>query len=105
MNNEIKVLQVAIDNLMVQTAINSVRLNVLTSMVLGVYKETMPNEQYKNIYTNYVNAIDQEASEALNGISEILFDQGAFAIRQKFDHFLAIAEMKLNESYLGDSNS
>lgn len=93
-----------LNNLLLQTSLISAETKLLSSMVLGVYKETLPNEQYKTIYTNYVNRLDQRLHELLDRIEVVLFDVNdpAFLIRQKFEIHSLIESMKTEDDYLVD---
>lgn len=92
-----------LDNLLVQTSIITIRLNALNSMVLGVWGETMPEEQFRNIYTTFVDLLEQNTKEAFVGIEGALFDSGAFLLRQKMQGNLDIQSMKANTAYIDRS--
>lgn len=91
-----------LDNLLVQTTILTVRLNVLTSMVLGVYSETLPKQNSNLIYTNFVNLLDKTTAEALSGLSEGLYDSGSFLLKQQMEHLSNMQKMKMSDSYISD---
>jgi hypothetical protein len=99
-------LKTSINNLFVQTGIATVKQGILQSMVLGVFKENLPNEQYKNIYTNYVNLLEEALIDVVNTIKPILFDiqDPAFLIRQRIDVHSVIASMKMKDDYIFDSD-
>jgi len=48
MNNEIQDIHIYLDNLLIHSSEMRVKLDLLTDMVLGVYKETLPQESYLN---------------------------------------------------------
>jgi translation initiation factor 2 alpha subunit (eIF-2alpha) len=75
-------------------------------MILGVYKESLPNDSYKNLYTNYVTVLEENFSDALKGLEDAVFDQSEFLKRMRFDLFEYIENLKKDESYiLNPSNS
>lgn len=98
-------LKTSINNLFVQTGIATVKQGLLQSMVLGVFKENLTNEQYKNIYTNYVNLLEEALNDIVNTIEPLLFDiqDPAFLIRQRFDVHSVISSMKMTDDYISDS--
>lgn len=98
-------IKTTLNNLLLQTSLINSELKMLSSITLGVYKETLPKEQYRTIYTNYVNRIEESFNEVLGSIDTILFEVGdpAFSIRQRFDFFSIISAMKNSEDYSSDS--
>lgn len=99
-------LKISINNIFVQTAQATVKQGLLQSMVLGVFKETLSAEQYKNIYTNYVNLLEEALNDVVDTIEPLLFDikDPAFLIRQRFDLHAVISSMKETDDYISSSD-
>jgi hypothetical protein len=104
-SQEIKELKSCFDNLQFANAELHARLQTLTSLVLGVYKDTLTEGQYKNLYTNYVTVLEENFSTVLNGLEDTLFDQSAFLIRRRFDLFEAIENLKKDDNYILTTSS
>ncbi len=98
--NDVEEIKSLLDNTITQLSVLSARLNVIQSMVLGVYKDTLPLEDYKTIYTRFVNEIEKDSTDVLNGLDGILFDSGSFLLRQKYDLHEAMSRMKNDSNYL-----
>ncbi len=98
-------LKATINNLLIQTATNTVKVSILQSMTLGVFKELLEKEAFKNTYTHYVNLLEEATSDVINTIEPLLFEinDPAFLIRQRFDAHSLISEMKNSEDYISDS--
>lgn len=98
-------IKATINNLLVQTASNTVKASILQSMTLGVFKEILDKEPFKNTYTQYVNLLEEATNDVINSIEPLLFDinDPAFLIRQRFDAHSLISEMKESEDYISDS--
>lgn len=98
-------LKISINNLFMQTALNSVKTGLLQSMTLGIFSETLDKEVYQNAYTKFVNLLEKGLNDAVSTIEPLLFetDDPAFLIRQRFDIHSLIHEMKNSEDYISDS--
>jgi len=105
LSKDIEDLKSCFDNLQSVSAELHARVRTLTSLILGVYKDTLPTDQYKNLYTNYVTVLEENFSNALNLLSETLFDQSAFLTRRRFDLFEAIENLKADDDYILNSSS
>jgi hypothetical protein len=104
MKNDIEELKSVFDTVFLRQAELIAELNTLRSMVLGVYKETLPAETYQNLYTNFVDALEKSTDKAFLEIEDILFDSGAPFLRHKFETFSAIQNLKRDGSYIQTSN-
>ena len=104
MDNDIEGMKAVLDNVVTQLSIITVKQNVFHSMVLDIYGETLPSENAKMIYTNFVNVLEKELTDALNQLDDCLFDSGHFLLRQKTDLFASMQQMKRDERYMNDSN-
>lgn len=104
MENEINELKITVNHLTVQLTALSVRNRLLESLVFGVILEKMP-EDYKNIYSNFVDRYEESLNEVLDQRPNSLFDTGdqSFLIREKYKLFEAVQSMKRDENYLDDS--
>ena len=74
LKNDIADLKSVANQLLLQTTMNTVKINVLKSMVLGVYAETLDETSWKNIHRNYYNTLGDEMKEVFNSINEITFE-------------------------------
>ena len=104
MKNDIEELRSVFDTIFLKQAELIAELNTLTSMVLGVYEETFPKETYRNLYTNFVNALEKNTDKIFSKIENALFDPGAHFVRYKFEVFSAIQNLKSNASYIQTSS-
>lgn len=91
-----------IDNLLMQVATLSVKLNVLNSMTIGVFKEILPPESFRNNYTIMVNLLDEQLNEAIETLSDA-FHQPTFALRQKMNVMAEISDLKTSTFYNTES--
>lgn len=83
----------SIDQLLVQSALNTVQIKLLTEMILNVYIETLPAENSKKIIERYFDQLIERNENALNGISNILIDQ-KLELRSKMDSELSLQQIK-----------
>lgn len=83
------------DQLLIQTTELTVKLNLLTSMVMGVYSETLPKEVFLNIATKFFDQLcaDTEAAYLKLESSDLLADK-PFLFQMKMNCLLSISEMK-----------
>lgn len=98
LEKDIEDIKVLLDNTITQLSVVSVKLNIIQSMVLGVYKETLPLDDYKSIYTHFVNDLEEDTTDALNELEGVLFDSKEFLLRQKYNLLEAMNRMK-DEDY------
>lgn len=91
MNNEN--LNECIDNLLVQSALNTVQIKLMAEMLLNVYIETLPAENSRMIIEHYFDQLIERNERALNDISDILIDQ-SLEIRTKMDSSLSLGQLK-----------
>jgi hypothetical protein len=106
MKKDIEELKSVFDVVLLKQAEFMAELNTLSSMVLGVYEKTLPKETYRNLYTNFVNMLEENINSAFSGIEQknILFDNGSFFLKHKFEVFEDIQNLKRNGSYIQTSN-
>ena len=104
MKKDIEDLKSVFDVVFLKQAELTAELNTLISIVLGVYEETLPKETYRNLYTNFVNALEKNTDKAFLKIENILFDAGAPFLRHKFEVFEATQNLKRDSSYIQTSN-
>lgn len=84
-----------LDQLLIQTTELTVKLNILTSMVVGVYKETMSQEIFLNIANSLFDRLysDMEAAYAKMETDNILHDN-SILFRNKMQSLMDIMETK-----------
>jgi protoheme ferro-lyase len=101
MDDKIKEIQSVFDKVFIQTAYLTAQQNALESMVLVVYKETLPIETYRNIYSNYVDKLADNLKNALENedLTHILFDSHALP-HEQFEAFSYIEHLKRDPDYL-----
>lgn len=100
-------LKVSINNLFVQNGILTIKQSFLEDMILKVLKELLPPDQYKNVYTKYVDALEENLSENITVVEKFLFEVGdpAFLLRQRLEMTSAISSMKSKDDYVGDKKN
>ena len=104
MKNDIEELKSVFDVLFLKQAELIAELNTVRSMIFGVYKETLPKETYRNLYTNFVNVLEENTDKIFSKIENALFDPGAHFLRYKFEVFEATQSLKQDSSYIQTSN-
>lgn len=95
MNNEKEEVQTILDNCIVQLSELTVKLNVLTSMVLGVYSETLPKENFEKIAATFFSQLEQQGHNLHDRMvqDDLLHDQ-ALSARWHFGFQLSIGLMR-----------
>lgn len=86
MNDELEKLKYDLDVVMVQSALLKVELNVLNSMIFGVYKSKLTSEEFENVSANYQERLEHEVNSALENLEDIVFDKSMLK-RQRFEFF------------------
>lgn len=71
---------------------------VLSEMILGVLKETLTAEQYKNVYTNYVNTLESETNKALDELNELV--SVSSLLKMKIEFHSAMSHLKRDQDYI-----
>ena len=104
LSKEIEDLKSVNDTLLFVTAELQARTKTLTSMILGVYKETLPEPAYKNLYTNYVTELERNINNFVEPLSEVVFDQ-SWLIKSRFELFSAIRHLKDDQDYILNSSN
>lgn len=99
--DEIKELKVAVNNLMAHNAFLSARTKLLESLLFEVINQTLP-EHVKNIYTLFVNRLEERTKQGFEKLDNCYYDTAdpAFSVRQKFDVLSQISRMKQDDRYL-----
>lgn len=98
---EIDEIKAVVNNLFIQLSIVSSENSMLKALVLGLVSEKMP-EVSNNVYTNFVNRLEESLNESMDKIDEHLFktsDQ-SLLIRRKFEITSMISSMKRDEHYI-----
>lgn len=75
-------------------------ISTLTSMMLDVFRDTMPEETYKNLYTNYVMCLEANFAERLEYLSGIV--DAAALVHYRFEVHSAISDLKRSQDFLTD---
>ena len=99
MSNEIKELQCTIDGLLKMVYGMAAQQEILTSMVLGVYEETMNQDDYKAVYTRYVDRLEVNSNEMMNKLESVVYDKHRI-VHEKFEAFSSIQHLKSSSSYV-----
>ena len=83
------------DQLLIQTTELTVKMNMLTSMVMGVYKETLSKEIFLNIANSFFDRLhaDMEAAYLKMENDQILSDHSTL-LRNKIDCLMSNADTK-----------
>lgn len=74
MKSDIEDLKAVADQILLQTTLNTVKINVLTDMVLGVFKETHDENTWKTIHRNFYNILNTEVKSVYDTIDKITFE-------------------------------
>lgn len=84
------------NQLLIQTTELTVKLNVLTSMVMGVYSETLPRENFLSIANNFFDTLyaDMEAAFAALEKTDAISDPHTL-LRNQINVLLSIKQTKL----------
>lgn len=84
-----------IDQLLIQTTELTIKTNMLTSMMMGVYNETLPKETFLNIANSFFDQLHADIADAYLKMEQdqILFDNSAI-FRNKMNSLLSILETK-----------
>lgn len=72
-----------IDNLVINTAINTIKQQVLISMVLGVYRKLLPTENATAVAQNFCDALEQSLLSGLPELKDGMFDDSILDRRLK----------------------
>lgn len=93
---KIKELQSVVNQLLVQTALITSKLEVTTSMVLGVYAEKMTEGESKTILSNYCTRLEEAQMDALSKLSDLVFEDGdhSLILRNKTAVFSSIQHLR-----------
>ena len=83
--NELDDLKGVIDNMLVQTTILSVTQQTMISMILGVYRETLPEENALKIAGNFFDILEKNLLDAFQHLDDVLYDEGTLLMRQKME--------------------
>ena len=104
LKQELEDIKSTLNHTLTQLTLVLVEKNILQRAFLGVCAAKLPEDEYRNIYTNFVDKLETEVLQALDGLQDILFDPpGSFLRGQKFEHMVAIGRLKENRSYIPDS--
>ena len=82
--NELNDLKSNIDSIYIQLSKVTVKQETILSMILGIYFETLPQANAKQIAKNLFDLLEKNQSEALGELSDHLFDSGKI-LRSKMD--------------------
>ncbi len=83
---DIEDLKAVLDQTIVQLALTCTRLNALHTLLLDVCKETLTNEVYKNLCSNYLSELKKHSEVAIDGLEEVLFDPGDMVLKLKIQN-------------------
>lgn len=74
LKKDIEDLKAVADQLLLQTTMNTVKINIITQMVLGVYRETLDEAIWKNIHRNFYDNLNEEMKDVFRGINDVTFN-------------------------------
>jgi chromosome segregation ATPase len=94
LSKDVEDLKASIDQIFTETALNSARIDTLQSTLLGVFKETLPAEAYKNLCANYLSELKQRTDEALDGLDKVLFEPEGKVLKLKADNHLWVGAIR-----------
>lgn len=98
MDVDLKQLQEDVERLHVMVFGLSANYKTLQQMVLGVFRDTLTPEEYKNVYTKYVDTLESESNEALDALDGIV--SGFLLIKERFDVHEAMSHLKRDPDYI-----
>ena len=83
------------DQLLMQTTELTVKMNMLTSMLMGVYSETLSKEVFQNIANSFFDRLYQDMGAAYLQMEQdgVLSDNSAL-LRNKMNCLLSILDAK-----------
>ena len=95
MNNKKDEVEAVLDNCIIQLTELTCKLNVLTSMVMNVYNETLPEATFLHIAKKYFSELEKHGSEMYDLLQkDDLLSDPAIGLRRKFDFLLSIQALK-----------
>ncbi len=84
-----------IDQLLIQTTELTVKINMLTSMMMGVYNETLPKETFLNIANSFFDRLHADMQDAyLKMEQDQILSDNAVILKNKMNSLLSILETK-----------
>lgn len=88
-----------IDNLIVNSSINTIKIQVLTSMILGVYNQTLPADHSAFLRDKFLENLESSLVSGLPELSGGLFDEdGSFLDRKISEIPALIGQMRASLS-------
>jgi hypothetical protein len=87
-------IEVALDNYMIQLTDLHIKMNVLTSMVMNVYNETLPKETFLKIADTYFSQLEQQVKEMYDRMDEHVLYDASIAMRCRMDFLLSIQALR-----------
>jgi hypothetical protein len=94
MKNDIDHLKEVSDNLMIQVSLLTAHQKALTSMMLGVWKETLGEEAASYILDTFCQTLEAESKHALDALPANAFFDQSMLLRQKIELLASIQALK-----------
>ena len=95
MKNERESVEIVLDNCMLQLSEMSIKINVMTTMVLSVYRETLPAENFLKIAKTFFYELEKQADDIFGELDKSgLLHDPAIALRYRLHFELSIASQK-----------
>jgi len=96
--HDVNDLKAVLDQIQIETAINSAHIRTLRSGLLDVCKALLPENEYKALYSNYLSELKETVDEALAGLDEVLFEPRHQLLRRRAENFFRIEAMRREEN-------
>jgi len=102
--NEIKELQSLTDRFMMMIFELGARNEALNQMVFGVLRSTLTQEEYKTVYTKFVDTLEGETNKALSGLDDLVYDSESL-LKFRFELQSTMNRMKCDPDYTSSDSS
>lgn len=106
LNQEIQSLKELVNQLLVQNAFLQAECHISRDILLHVVSKLMPAKEASNVYTNFVDVLEEQQLDALDHLEEVLLDpEPSFLLKKKFERSSFFQTMKLDGRYNSELNS
>ncbi|MDR2928719.1 MAG: hypothetical protein LBV41_11070 [Cytophagaceae bacterium] len=93
-----------IDQLLIDVYVIKAKQRVTNEMLLSVFSEMLPEESYKNLYSNFIDENDKAIRDALTEIEPFLYNPSKL-VKEKFNLFSATSEAKRSQNYIASEKN
>mgnify|MGYP003374838296 CR=1 FL=1 len=102
LNQEIQSLKELVNQLLVQNAFLQAECHISSDIL----SKLMPAKEASNVYTNFVDVLEEQQLDALDHLEEVLLDpEPSFLLKKKFERSSFFQTMKLDGRYNSELNS